>query len=236
MNPDPLRSSSLESMQRTSPCLITPTFHNYVGERPPPAYSYPVAPVPVSVSTSKEALLESMGLAPKVVSKQEVEATAQAPRYLSPREHFYAELASLSSKDSKQTLRSEVQPLSVPATSFTICCNHCDAAIPDAHYHCSKCDDGDFDLCESCYNKAIRCHGDDHWLVKRGVRNGKVTSSSTETVAPKATIASFFDREKNHESSEAKKEVPGAYTQEIKEAFQQPMDLNRTCNSCVERE
>ena len=226
MNPDPLKSASLESLkQKPSPQTFPSPQHV--------PHTCGAAPIPVPISSSKDALLESMGHALKVVSKKE--DIPQPPRYISSREQFYAELASLSSKDSKQTLRSVPQPMSVPTTSFTICCNHCDAAIPDAHYHCSKCDDGDFDLCESCYNKSIRCHGDDHWLVKRGVKNGKVTSSFTEIVAPKATLAAFFEREKNHQPTEPQKEVPGAFSQELKEAFKQPMDESRTCNSCIGR-
>ena len=226
MNPDPLKLGSLESLQQKPSPLTFPA------PQPLPQTCH-TAPVPMPTSNTKTALLDSMGIAPKVVSKNE--NVSQPLHSLSSREQFYAELASLSSKDSKQTLRSVPQPMSVPTTTFTICCNHCDAAIPDAHYHCSRCDDGDFDLCESCYNKSIRCHGDDHWLVKRGVKNGKVTSSFTETVTPKATLAAFFEREKTHQPTESQKEVPGAFSQEIKEAFQQPMDESRTCNSCIGR-
>ena len=222
MNPEPLKPSSLESLQQKP---SAPTF-------PGPQHLLHTCHT-VQTSNTKKALLDSMGLTPKVGSKNE--NVSQPTPSLSSREQYYAELASLSSKDSKQTLRNLPQPLSVPTTSFTICCNHCDAAIPDAHFHCSKCDDGDFDLCESCYNKSIRCHGDDHWLVKRGVKNGKVTSSFTETVAPKASLAAFFEREKAHQPTEPEKEVPGAFSQEIKEAFQQPLDESRTCNSCIGR-
>ena len=200
-------------------------------------YSYAAAPASVPVSTSKEAFAESLGLSiPKAEAKKVISEGAPMSCSLSPRreEDFYAELASLSSRDSKATLRNPIPSLSAAGTSFTICCNSCDAPIPDAHYHCSKCDDGDFDLCETCYNNSIRCNGDDHWLVKRGVKDGKVTSSSTETIAPRKSIASFFDIKNDSPLSETK-EVPGAFTQEIKEAFQQPLDLSRTCNSCVSR-
>ena len=198
-------------------------------------YSYAAAPT-VPVSSSKEAFAESLGLSiPKAEAKKVLNEGVPLPCSLSPhREDFYAELASLSSKDSKATLRNPMPSLSAAGTSFTICCNSCDAPIPNAHYHCSKCDDGDFDLCETCYNNSIRCNGDDHWLVKRGVKDGKVTSSSTETIAPRKSIASFFDI-KNDSPPTATKEIPGAFTQEIKEAFQQPLDLSRTCNSCVTR-
>lgn len=202
------------------------------------SFGYPCTPAPVPVSNIKETFAESLGLnVPKTEVKKESNDEAPVPRYFLPREHFCAELASLSSKDSKATLRNPSQPLTTPGASFTICCNNCDAPIPNAHYHCSKCDDGDFDLCETCYDSSVRCHGDDHWLVKRGVKDGKVTSSSTETVVPKKqkSIASFFDVKSEPLPSEAK-EVPGAFTQEIREAFQQPLDLSRTCNSCVTRQ
>lgn len=200
-------------------------------------YCYTSPPDLIPVSSSKEAFAESLGLGlPKVEAKKESHEEAPIPRYFSPRrEDCYAELASLSSKDSKATLRNLSLPFSAPGASFTICCNSCDAPIPNTHYHCSKCDDGDFDLCETCYDNSIRCNGDDHWLVKRDVKDGKVTSSSTETIAPKKSIASFFDVKSDPTPTEATKEIPGAFTQEIKEAFQHPLDLSRTCNSCVTR-
>ncbi len=69
--------------------------------------------------------------------------------YSSAREHCRAELAGLHQN-------AAVHPVSMkprPCANFTICCNNCDSAIPDAHWHCSVCDDGDFDLCEDCLNR-----------------------------------------------------------------------------------
>ncbi|KAK3942328.1 next to BRCA1 gene 1 protein [Diplogelasinospora grovesii] len=76
---------------------------------------------------------------------------------------------------------------SLPAScpNYAVCCNSCDRTIPEAHYHCSICDDGDFDLCQNCVDRGITCHGQDHWLIKRFVKNGAITSSTTETIAPK---------------------------------------------------
>ena len=232
-----LKVNAFEKLMRTPSYCLAPVPQISAGgciQHTP--YSYAAAPAPVPVSSSKEAFVESLGLSiPKTEANKALEEGAPVPRSLSPqRADFYAELASLSSKDSKATLRNPIPPLSAAGTSFTICCNSCDAPIPNAHYHCSKCDDGDFDLCETCYNNSVRCNGDDHWLVKRGVKDGKVTSSSTETIAPRKSITSFFDIKNDFPQSETK-EVPGAFTQEIKEAFQQPLDLTRTCNSCVTR-
>ncbi|KAH7149652.1 hypothetical protein B0J13DRAFT_552063 [Dactylonectria estremocensis] len=69
--------------------------------------------------------------------------------------------------------------------AFAICCNSCEKTIPDVHYHCSTCDDGDFDLCQSCVERGITCHGHDHWLIKRTTVEGRLIQSTTETIAPK---------------------------------------------------
>ncbi|KAG6036035.1 hypothetical protein E4U41_005831 [Claviceps citrina] len=80
---------------------------------------------------------------------------------------------------------SPVCPAPEPAARFAVCCNSCENNIPDAHYHCSTCDDGDFDLCQSCVDQGITCYGDDHWLIKRSMRNGQIANSTTETISPK---------------------------------------------------
>ncbi|CRG83584.1 Next to BRCA1 gene 1 protein [Talaromyces islandicus] len=69
--------------------------------------------------------------------------------------------------------------------SFCIDCNHCGKVISTNHYHCSICDDGDYDLCLACVNAGVTCHGDDHWLLQRLVQNGVVNNSTTETITPK---------------------------------------------------
>ncbi|RDA89964.1 hypothetical protein CP533_6672, partial [Ophiocordyceps camponoti-saundersi (nom. inval.)] len=68
---------------------------------------------------------------------------------------------------------------------FAVCCNGCDAAIPNAHYHCSTCDDGDFDLCQICVDHGITCYSNEHWLIKRVFKDGQLVNSTTETIASK---------------------------------------------------
>ncbi|KAI8946494.1 hypothetical protein F4801DRAFT_61089 [Xylaria longipes] len=68
---------------------------------------------------------------------------------------------------------------------FTVCCNSCDRSVPEAHFHCSICDEGDFDLCQECVDRGITCYGDGHWLIKRTVVNGDIKCSSTH-IAPKS--------------------------------------------------
>jgi next-to-BRCA1 protein 1 len=77
-----------------------------------------------------------------------------------------------------------------PATGamFAVCCNSCEQNIPAAHYHCSTCDDGDFDLCQSCVERGITCYSEDHWLIKRIMNNGQIVNSTTETIAPKLKV------------------------------------------------
>ena len=111
---------------------------------------------------------------------------------------------------------------SIQSNSFTICCNHCDKPIPDAHWHCSICERGDFDLCQDCVEKGCLCDGADHWLIKRFVKGGKVINSTTETIAPKKA------------TKIEEKAIPGAFTSDIKrEDIHELVDLSRTCNSCV---
>ena len=122
---------------------------------------------------------------------------------------------------------------SIPSSSFTICCNNCDKPIPDAHWHCSICERGDFDLCQDCIEKGCLCDGEDHWLIKRFVKGGKVINNTTETIAPKKV------------SKLVEKAVPGAFTSDSsglsgvfpsdvkREDIPELVDLSRTCNSCV---
>lgn len=151
-------------------------------------------------------------------SKKEPVEEAPVPSSFSAREGFFAELAGISAHHHMH-MRNMDQPLNIHG-SYSVFCNECDHAIPDAHYHCSICDDGDFDLCQSCVDSGVLCGGEGHWLIKRIVENGKVINSTTETIAPKATKV------------ENEKENLHASTPEAK--GDDELDLEtRTCNSCV---
>ena len=93
-------------------------------------------------------------------------------------------------------------------TTFSIDCNNCGLPVSDEHYHCSKCENGDYDLCPACIAKGVTCDGEDHWLIKRTVKNGKVLCSNTLTLPPKS------------------KESPAPSAVE---------EDQRTCNSCIIR-
>lgn len=74
-----------------------------------------------------------------------------------------------------------------PRGMFCIDCNNCGRSIPNEHYHCGVCENGDYDLCERCFIDYSGCLDDDHWLVKRSVVDGMVVSSVTERVPPRQT-------------------------------------------------
>lgn len=133
--------------------------------------------------------------------------------------------------------RSREQPLvALSVTSnghpWSVYCNACDVAMADAHFHCSICDGGDYDLCERCVAAGTLCPGDGHWLIKRFIRDGKVINSTTERLAPRTSPykESFL--------KDVKPEIPGAFKEEVNTPHiteKQPSIPipTRTCNSCV---
>ncbi|EER23156.1 ZZ type Zinc finger containing protein [Coccidioides posadasii C735 delta SOWgp] len=120
------------------------------------------------------------------------------------------------------------------AATFYIDCNHCGNSIPNAHWHCSICEDGDYDLCQRCIDSGLLCPGEDHWLIKRSVIDGLVVNSTTETIAPKSQeqVTKEFAEEVEEPGlatveEEAELEAPDAPEPE-------PTVEMRTCNSCFQ--
>lgn len=234
MNPDPLQLHSLSAaLNKASPVATPPTSvppTQAVGELQRKAYAQfvrdsmttyakehhnpntPIVQLNVNGGSKSEA---------SVAVKDEVDDEAPVPRTFSDRASFYAELANLS-KSRPAPLRAVDQDFHVPAPNFTVCCNNCNNTIPDAHWHCSICDDGDYDICGECVAKGIHCGVEGHFLIKRSIENGKVISSTTETLLNKAV------------KMENAKEVPGAFTSNTKEEhLPETLEMSRTCNSCV---
>ncbi|OLN85605.1 Next to BRCA1 gene 1 protein [Colletotrichum chlorophyti] len=113
-----------------------------------------------------------------------------------------------------------------PHTNFAVCCNSCDQTVPDAHYHCSTCDDGDFDLCQNCVDQGITCYGADHWLIKRVVKDGQIHNSTTETIAPKV-------KPNVKEAVEEPAKAPVNIHELLRPVFSNALYSMRTCNCCV---
>jgi len=131
------------------------------------------------------------------------------------RDKWFAELAGVS-QDRQNAIRNNSGAPASSVSIFSVYCNHCRDPIPDEHYHCSICDDGDFDLCQACVDDGVLCEGNGHWMIKRFVKNGKVINSTTETIAPKPKVPSF---------SESKTTLVPEETKII---------ATRTCNSCIQ--
>ena len=140
--------------------------------------------------------------------------------------HLIPVLGSTVSEESKQPpLVRPISSISVSGSSFTIHCNNCDDAIPNVHWHCSSCDNGDFDLCVECVNKGVLCDSKDHWLIKRFVQNGKVTNSITEKMEPRKAPAIKAILTKDALAAKASDSKTNASHEGLAES--------RTCNSCV---
>ena len=61
-------------------------------------------------------------------------------------------------------------------------CVQCNRRIKGIHYHCSVCNEGEFDLCEFCMAYGGHCRYQDHWMVKCSIKEDKLTTSITEFV------------------------------------------------------
>ena len=132
--------------------------------------------------------------------------------------------ASPATRASENPYSAMIAPSVTPAAGlgFQICCNNCDKHITDAHFHCDVCQKGDYDLCESCVAKGITCPGDDHWLIKRFIKNGNVVTSQTESYSMKIPKYRQPDVE-----------MPGAFQAEAPKPVSGATEKCRTCNACV---
>ena len=153
--------------------------------------------------------------APKVEMKAE-EEVAPSPKSLG--EEKLQRSSTLLSQQPNIKLRAADQDFPVATAAFTICCNGCNLTIFGAHWHCSICHNGDYDLCQSCVDNGVHCGEEDHYLIRRLIEGGKIIASTTETVHKK-TVA-------------PKAEQLPAYSAIETEPDTEPA-LTRTCNCCV---
>ncbi|RAL06350.1 ZZ type zinc finger domain protein [Aspergillus ibericus CBS 121593] len=207
----------------------------------------PAADLPEPENASRYSYLETVLSAPLPESQVE-----SVPTSASPSASILPEVASYSAPAEAQSTQwsapATVEPqyrefvlgqdsLDTPVVShaspngvFCIDCNNCGRSIPNEHYHCSICDDGDYDLCLQCVDAGVACLDEEHWLIKRVVKDGEVTNSTTETVAPRK-VQDEEPEEKFEETvpelvSESTPETPAA--PEVPESTQE-----RICNDCL---
>jgi len=105
------------------------------------------------------------------------------------------------------------------SATFSIDCNQCGKSIPSEHYHCGICENGDFDLCQSCVDSGSTCDGEGHWLIKRLIKNGTVLQSTTETLSPRNVRDTTIETNGKLDTAVMAEEE----------------DDDRTCNCCINR-
>lgn len=177
-----------------------------------------------AVVSSPSPLVESPTATPVVtsvpVASTPTSETIPITRGAVARDKWYAELANIS-EERRAALRANRHcpgaALQTHMNNYSVYCNSCNATIPDVHYHCDVCDNGDYDLCEGCMDKGISCAGENHWMIKRFVKNGKVINSVTKTHPQRAS--SNVSKATLVEAEEPKEVVVGSI---------------RTCNSCIQ--
>lgn len=134
----------------------------------------------------------------------------------------------------KQESNLPLAPHQSPTGLFCIDCNYCGRSIPNEHYHCSTCDDGDYDLCLQCVDSGVSCPGEGHWLIKRLVKEGVVTNSTTETIAPREFKPLVIKQEEYQPSkSEPEPQPTPASTSEKVPSLSSPPSNERICNACL---
>lgn len=213
--PSPLTQVTTESAGRLFPGRLRQ--EQFAGSQLCPALAH----MNLDAAPMKPLILDTAKNAP---AKAEAKDEASSPLILPTLDNTFIE--SMNKPMDRHISPPRANPvISVMGSSFTICCNHCDAAIPNVHWHCSSCDNGDFDLCVECVNKGVLCDSKDHWLIKRFVQNGKVTNSITEKMEPRKapTIDHVLTTD-----------APAAKMSDCKaNVSHEALAESRTCNSCV---
>lgn len=175
--------------------------------------SSPSPPVEAPTATP---VVTSVPVASSPTSSQSIPITRGA----AARDKWYAELANLT-EERRAALRANRHcpgaALQSHMNNYSVYCNSCNVTIPDMHYHCDVCDNGDYDLCQGCMDKGISCAGENHWMIKRFVKNGKVINSVTKTHPQRASS-----------------NVSKATLVEVEEPKEVVVGSIRTCNSCIQ--
>lgn len=63
-------------------------------------------------------------------------------------------------------------------------CDNCKYSIEDEHFHCSICNDDDYDLCPTCVGRGHYCPGASHLMLKQFIKDGCVMDSTNERIIP----------------------------------------------------
>ncbi len=221
-----------EQAQQTEASQPAPVMEETTNESGAPLLpSLPVQP-PLSLSATLDREIPTVEPTPAPAQPEYmnpfVRATHQMSEMRKKVQEREAELAKLAA--ARAIARSMQVSKPYVRTNFAVYCNSCDRSIPESHYHCSTCDDGDFDLCQDCVDRGISCYGTDHWLIKRFVKDSVIINSTTERIAPKPKAKVEPKVEVKTEPVLEDLNIPAA----LPRVFADMLYANiRTCNSCV---
>ncbi|KAK3678941.1 hypothetical protein LTR78_001394 [Recurvomyces mirabilis] len=172
----------------------------------------------------------------QTLTNPKAEAPVPQP-FTTDNKDFFQNLASPTALPVRNLGVPVAQPAPTVSHAWSVYCNECDKPMSDAHYHCSICDGGDYDLCEECVAGGKLCSGEAHWLIKRFIKDGKVVNSTTERISPRLKkairIEDLLKKPVQAESVEIKKEMPGAFAEDTKTLAEESLIPTRTCNNCV---
>lgn len=216
--------------------------HDSTGPKPVSIEDEPEQETQAFIQTKPEVPLVSLSEQTTEVKKAESSPSEATNGFL---EQAMSELRLGSEKQEQNNKTSPISSVCVApkAANFAVCCNNCDRTIPDAHYHCSTCDDGDFDLCPDCVEKGVTCYNSDHWLLKRFVRGDFILVSTTERVSPKPKTQELVPelkpqpycvacpQEINETPNPTSFQIRSPAATALRSFLAAPM---RTCNSCVQ--
>ncbi|KAJ5335400.1 hypothetical protein N7452_007803 [Penicillium brevicompactum] len=121
-----------------------------------------------------------------------------------------------------------------PNGMFCIDCNKCGRSIANGHYHCSICENGDYDLCPQCVTAGATCGGDGHWLIKRIVKDGAVTNSTTEIIPPRGPSIEAPVQLPIHLPIQVKREVITKPVVHVPESVQEFIPEPATPSPCLD--
>ncbi|KAK2741348.1 hypothetical protein FQN57_005632 [Myotisia sp. PD_48] len=200
----------------------------------------PPPPPPPAYAVEEEPAINSPQEAPEEVKEPEIDLAQSVENYSDSVQHLPEPVPDYPLVvPEKETPKDEISPehvatysqMSAPSVngpcmynpSYTnailVDCNYCGDSIANRHYHCSICEDGDYDLCQDCITAGVVCLGVDHWLIKRAIINGMVVNSTTEILPPK------------NEQRYVESTLPLAVAP--KPAPAKPKISERVCNTCV---
>lgn len=76
-------------------------------------------------------------------------------------------------------------PIILPSSHVQ--CDRCGKVIPNTYYHCSKCDNANFDMCSSCADLGISCYGITHSMTLQTNTNDYLITAALSDASPDGT-------------------------------------------------